>query len=197
MKLDVTNEAQVKSLVTDLPADLRNVDVLVNNAGLVVGMDTMENVSTAAFTLMFDTNVKGLLWVTQAVLPGMKARNSGHVINISSISGKEVYPGGGPYCATKHAVMALTNTLRLELLDSNLRVTSILPGLVETEFSLVRFSGDQDRAKKVYEGLDPLHAQDVAETVVFSANRPPHVQIADITVFCTKQAGATTVARSK
>jgi 3-hydroxy acid dehydrogenase/malonic semialdehyde reductase len=169
--MDVREKNSVNELLHNLPKDFKDVDVLVNNAGLVVGVDPIETVSEEAINNMFDTNVKGLLNVTQAILPGMKSRNRGHIINISSISGTQVYPNGGVYCASKHAVDALTRTLRLELVSTKINVTSIDPGLVETEFSVIRFGGDKERADAVYKGLDPLTGKDVAETVVFVATR--------------------------
>jgi 3-hydroxy acid dehydrogenase/malonic semialdehyde reductase len=197
ISLDVRNRQQVNEAFANLPNEFRNVDVLVNNAGLVIGMDHIDTVSPEAIDVMIDTNVKGLLNVTQAILPSMKRRDNGHIINISSIAGTEAYPGGGIYCATKHAVDAITRSLRFELVHTQLRVTSIDPGLVETEFSVIRFSGDVDRAKSVYKGLVPLSGLDIAETVVFAASRPAHVQIASMIVFPTNQAAATSVSRKE
>jgi len=193
--LDVRDRAQVFKEFGNLPESFKNVDVLVNNAGLVIGMDSIETVSEEAINTMFDTNVKGLLNVTQAILPGMKLRNRGHIINISSISGTQVYPNGGVYCASKHAVDALTRTLRLELVHTKINVTSIDPGLVETEFSIVRFQGDKSKADAVYKGLEPLTAKDVAECVVFAATRPAHVQVASMVLFPTHQAAVNVVHR--
>ena len=193
--MDVRDRAQVFKEFGNLPESFKNVDVLVNNAGLVIGMDSIETVSEEAINTMFDTNVKGLLNVTQAILPGMKLRNRGHIINISSISGTQVYPNGGVYCASKHAVDALTRTLRLELVHTKINVTSIDPGLVETEFSIVRFQGDKSKADAVYKGLEPLTAKDVAECVVFAATRPAHVQVASMVLFPTHQAAVNVVHR--
>ncbi|KAI9333353.1 hypothetical protein DFJ73DRAFT_854465 [Zopfochytrium polystomum] len=195
VELDVRDRAKVFSSLSALPAPFQDIHVLVNNAGLVNGMDTIEKVSEDAYDVMFDTNVKGLLNVTQAILPQMKERDSGHIINISSISGTQVYPGGGVYCASKHAVDALTRTLRLELVATGINVTSIDPGMVETEFSIVRFAGDKAKADKVYEGIEPLTGEDVAETVVFVASRPPHVNIASMLVLPTNQAAVHSVHR--
>ncbi|KAL3899934.1 MAG: hypothetical protein SGCHY_001700 [Lobulomycetales sp.] len=191
MQLDVSNRSAVMSLLSDV-----QVDVLVNNAGLAVGVDHVSDVPAEAVDTMFDVNVKGALNVIQAVIPGMKQRNTGHIINISSIAGKETYAKGGVYSATKHAVDALTRTLREELIDTAINVTSIDPGLVETEFSLVRL-GDQSQADAVYKGLSspPLTGQDIAESVVFAATRKPHVQIAQMVIFPTCQAGVRTVSR--
>lgn len=197
IELDVRDRPKVLDAIKTLPDPFKDVSVLVNNAGLVHGTDTIENVSENAYDVMFDTNVKGLLSVTQAILPGMKAKNTGHIINISSISGTQVYPGGGVYCASKHAVDALTRTLRLELVATGINVTSIDPGMVETEFSVVRYYGDKEKADKVYEGLDPLTGDDIAETVVFVASRPPHVNIANMLVLPTHQAAVHCVYRNK
>ncbi|KAJ3112348.1 hypothetical protein HK098_008151, partial [Nowakowskiella sp. JEL0407] len=163
VKLDVRDQEEVRNVVSGLPEDFKDINVLVNNAGLVIGTDTVESVSDLAVNTMIDTNIKGVLHVTQAVLPILKRLNSGHIINISSISGREVYPGGGVYCATKHAVDAITRTLRMELVDTPINVTSIDPGMVETEFSVVRYGGDVDKAKNVYKGVEPLTGQDIAE----------------------------------
>ncbi|ORX93141.1 NAD(P)-binding protein [Basidiobolus meristosporus CBS 931.73] len=196
-KLDVSDKNNVDEVVSSLPEAFKAVDVLVNNAGLVIGLDTIQEVASDAIDVMFNTNVKGLLYCTQAILPGMKERNRGHIINVSSISGREVYPGGGVYCATKHAVEALTRTLRLELMSTKVKVTSVAPGLVETEFSMVRFSGDKDRADQVYKGMTPLNGDDIAENIVFAASRPEHVEVADILIFPKGQAGATSVYREQ
>ncbi|KAI9142183.1 hypothetical protein BKA69DRAFT_1109383 [Paraphysoderma sedebokerense] len=185
--LDVRNREQVFQVVKDLPKDFQAVDVLVNNAGLVVGVEKIEDVNPNDVDTMFDTNVKGVLYVTQAVLPGMKERKRGHIINISSISATEVYPGGGVYCASKHALDAITRTLRHELLSTPLRVTSISPGAVETEFSVVRFRGDKSKADSVYQGFEPLSGDDVAEAVVFAASRRDNVQVGDILLLPTSQ----------
>ncbi|KAI8823759.1 uncharacterized protein EV422DRAFT_522247 [Fimicolochytrium jonesii] len=195
LELDVRDRAKVFAAINALPKEFSEVDVLVNNAGLVIGLDSIEKVTEEAIDVMLDTNVKGLLFATQAVLPGMKKRGNGHIINVSSISGREVYPGGGVYCASKHAVDALTRTLRMELVDSPINVTSIDPGAVETEFSMIRFGGDKAKADAVYKGFTPLSGTDIAETVVFAASRPPHVQIASMLVLPSAQAAATMVAR--
>ncbi|RUP44887.1 hypothetical protein BC936DRAFT_148893 [Jimgerdemannia flammicorona] len=193
--MDVRNRSAVEKAIASLPNDLKDVDVLVNNAGLVIGLDKVADVTSDAIDTMIDTNVKGLLYLTQAVLPRMKERQQGHIINIGSVSGKQVYPGGAVYCASKHAVDAITRALSLELVDSPLRVTEVNPGMVETEFSVVRFGGDQNKADSVYKGLQPLSGEDVAEIIVFAASRPPHVNIADVLVFPTNQADARTTHR--
>ncbi|CAG8654384.1 7318_t:CDS:2, partial [Cetraspora pellucida] len=186
-QLDVRDKSTVDQLVSSLPNDLKDIDVLINNAGIVKGMDKIENVSSDDIDTMIDTNVKGLLYVTQAVLPRMKERQKGHIINIGSISGRQIYANGGVYCASKHAVNALSRTLLHELVDTPIRVTEINPGMVETEFSVIRFGGDKARADKVYEGITPLTGEDIAETVVFVASRPDHVNIADVTLYPVNQ----------
>lgn len=188
---DVRNEAEVNSSLGNLSAEWNNIEVLVNNAGLAAGLDPVQSGDTDNWNRMIDTNVKGLLYVTRLVSPGMIARRQGHIVNIGSIAGKEVYPNGNVYCATKHAVDALTKGMRYDLLPHNIRVTQVCPGAVETEFSIVRFQGDKNRADKVYEGYESLVAQDVAECVWFAVSRPPHVNINDMVVMPTAQASAT------
>ncbi|KAG2185201.1 hypothetical protein INT44_001991 [Umbelopsis vinacea] len=190
--LDVRRRDAVNGAIAALPTDLKNIDVLVNNAGLVIGLDKLSDVTEDAIDTMLDTNVKGLVYLTQAVLPGMKEQKKGHIINVGSVSGKQVYAGGGIYCASKHAVDAISRTLLLELVDTPLRVTQINPGMVNTEFSTVRFGGDSKKADAVYKGLQPLAGEDIAEIVTFAASRPPHVNIADVLVFPTAQADART-----
>ena len=173
----------------------RDVDVLVNNAGLAAGYEPIQTGDPELWDRMIDTNVTGLLNVTRAVVPGMIANGRGHVVNIGSIAGRETYPNGAVYCASKAAVDRITTGLRMDLLGSGIRVSTVDPGLVETEFSVVRFGGDTDRAASVYEGMTPLTADDVAETVVWIADRPSHVQVADVVLLPTDQASATLVAR--
>ncbi|KNE69665.1 hypothetical protein AMAG_14220 [Allomyces macrogynus ATCC 38327] len=194
--LDVTKRADVFAVVDALPEAFKNVDVLVNNAGLSLGLDHLLDVSEESVNIMFDTNVKGLLNVTQAIVPAMKQRGKGHIINIGSVAGKQAYAGGSIYCATKHAVEAMSQALTQELVNTPLRVTLVAPGLVQTEFSVVRFHGNQDKADSVYKGLDPLTGDDIAEVVVFAASRPPHVQINDILVYPTQQASVFHVHRN-
>lgn len=188
---DVSDEQAVKQSLGSLPEEWRAIDILVNNAGLAAGMNTVQEGDSDDWNRMIDTNVKGLLYVTRAVTPGMVARGSGQIINIGSIAGKEVYPNGNVYCATKHAVDALTKGLRIDLLPHGIRVTQVCPGAVETEFSLVRFHGDAARAEKVYQGFENLVAGDIAECIRFVINRPPHVNINDMVVMPTAQATAT------
>lgn len=188
---DVSDEQAVKQSLGSLPEEWRAIDILVNNAGLAAGMNTVQEGDSDDWNRMIDTNVKGLLYVTRAVTPGMVARGSGQIVNIGSIAGKEVYPNGNVYCATKHAVDALTKGLRIDLLPHGIRVTQVCPGAVETEFSLVRFHGDAARAEKVYQGFENLVAGDIAECIRFVINRPPHVNINDMVVMPTAQATAT------
>ena len=187
---DVRDEAEVNATLGNLPPEWKNVDVLVNNAGLAAGLDPVQQGDSDNWNRMIDTNVKGLLYVTRCISPGMVARKKGHIINIGSIAGKEVYPNGNVYCATKHAVDALTKGMRFDLLPHNVKVTQICPGAVETEFSIVRFHGDKIRAGKVYEGYECLVADDVAECIWFVISRPPHVNINDMVVMPSAQASA-------
>ncbi len=193
--LDVRDRSAVEALISNLPDSFKNIDVLVNNAGLVLGVEKAHETPGGDVYVMLDTNVKGVLNMIRAVVPDMVAKAQGHVINISSIAGHEAYPGGSVYCASKHAVDALTKSLRMDVVSTPLRVTAISPGLVDTEFSLVRFKGDSKKAEAVYHGLEALVAEDIAEAVVFAASRPPHVQIADMIIFPTQQAAATVVHR--
>lgn len=195
IELDVRDRKAVQQVFNKLPDEWQKIEVLVNNAGLSRGLDKLHEGSIDDWEEMIDTNVKGLLYVTRAVVPGMVQRGSGTVINIGSIAGHEVYPKGNVYCATKHAVDALTKGLRLDLVDTPIRVCTVDPGLVETEFSLVRFRGDEERAKKTYQGLRTLLPEDVADAVVYCATRPPHVQIAEIIMLPTHQASTTLVHR--
>jgi len=197
LPMDVRNRREVETAVDSLPPDWREIEVLVNNAGLALGLAPLHEGEVDDWDRMIDTNVKGLLYVTRAVLPGMVERNRGHIINIGSIAGREVYRGGTVYCATKHAVRAITLGLRLDLLGTDIRVITVDPGMVETEFSIVRFKGDVERAREVYEGLQPLTARDIADAVVYCATRPPHVNISEMVVMPTHQASATKVYRQK
>ncbi|MDD8025891.1 MAG: SDR family oxidoreductase [Acidobacteriota bacterium] len=186
--LDVRDRTAVEAAVAGLPPEWAAVDVLVNNAGLSRGLDKLHEGLVSDWEEMIDTNVKGLLYVSRAVVPGMVARGRGHVINIGSIAGHEVYPNGNVYCATKFAVQALSRGLRMDLVATPVRVSSVDPGMVETEFSQVRFHGDEARAAGVYKGISALTPDDVAEAVVFCATRPPHVSIAEMIVMPTAQA---------
>lgn len=188
---DVRNEEAVNMAIESLP-DLvkKQLHILVNNAGLAVGRGPLDKGLTEDWNRMVDTNVKGLLYVTKAVVPFLKANMGGHIFNLGSIAGKEVYPGGNVYCATKHAVDALSKAMRMDLVEYGIKVTNIAPGAAETEFSLVRFKGDEQTAKSVYDGFQPLVAEDIAETIYFVATRPSHVTINDLTIMPTAQASA-------
>ncbi len=196
-RLDIADAGAVARAVADLPEAWQRIDVLVNNAGLSLALDKVYENKIEDIETMVDTNVKGLLYVTRAVAPGMAARNSGHIINIGSTAGHGIYPGGTVYCATKHAVNAITQGLKMDLHGTNVRVTSVDPGLTHTEFSLVRFSGDQERAGATYEGMTPLTGADIAETIVFCASRPTHVNILDVILTPVAQSGTMMVAREK
>ncbi len=195
LTLDVRDEPAVEHAIRGLPAEWSAIDVLVNNAGLSRGLDKIYEGKLEDWEEMIDANIKGLLYVSRAVIPGMVKRGRGHIINIGSISGHEVYPGGNVYCATKFAVDALSRGMRLDLSGAGLRVTQVSPGMVETEFSLVRFRGDGERADKVYKGLTPLSPDDVADAVVYCATRPPHVDVSEIIIMPTDQASTTMIHR--
>ncbi|CAN5785907.1 SDR family NAD(P)-dependent oxidoreductase [soil metagenome] len=190
LPLDVRDRAAVSAAVDGLEDGWRNIDVLVNNAGLAVGFGPLQDNDPADWDRMIDTNVTGLLNMTHAVVPGMVRRGRGHVVNIGSIAGHQTYPNGAVYCATKAAVDRITTGLRMDLLGKGVRVSTVDPGAVETEFSVVRFSGDHDRADRVYDGMTPLTADDVAEAVVWIADRPAHVQVAQVMLLPTDQASA-------
>lgn len=196
LQLDVKDRNAVFSAIGSLPEEWRKIDILVNNAGLGKGLSPIHEGDVDGWEEMIDTNVKGLLYVTKAVVPGMIANGGGHIINLGSVAGREVYPNGNVYCATKFSVFALSKALRLELYDKNIRTTTIDPGMVETEFSVVRFNGDVERANNVYKGFSPLKPEDIAETIVFCATRPPHVNITEMVIYPTEQANTTTVKRS-
>ncbi len=180
----------MNGLINSLPDKLKNIDILINNAGLANGFAKIYEDDIDNWEAMIDTNVKGLLYVTRTIVPGMVERKSGHVINIGSTAGHEAYPKGHVYCATKHAVNAITKSLRMDVVDKNIRVSTVDPGAVETNFSIVRFDGDKVKAKSMYKGLEPLVAEDVAEAVLFCATRPPHANIAEIIMMPTQQASA-------
>lgn len=193
--LDVRDRLQVETAIAALPPEWAAVDILVNNAGLSRGLHKLHEGSIQDWDEMIDTNLKGLLYVTRAVLPGMVNRDRGHVINLGSIAGHQTYPNGNVYCATKAAVRALSEGLKMDLLGTPVRVTSIDPGLVETEFSDVRFRGNLDRAKQVYQGMMPLTPEDVADAILFCATRPPHVNISEMLLMPTDQSSSTLVHR--
>ncbi|HEY9747718.1 MAG TPA: SDR family oxidoreductase [Allocoleopsis sp.] len=195
VQLDVRDRAQVESVLQSLPEPWGNVDILVNNAGLSRGLAKLYEGDVQDWEEMIDTNIKGLLYVTRAVVPGMVARGRGHVINIGSIAGHQTYPNGNVYCGTKAAVRAISEGLKQDLLGMPVRVSSVDPGLVETEFSQVRFHGDTERAGKVYQGLTPLTAEDVADVVLFCATRPAHVNLSEVVLLPTDQSGPLLVHR--
>lgn len=189
---DVREEQEVINAVGSLSSDITSkITLLINNAGLAVGKGSIDNGLSDDWNRMIDTNVKGLLYVTKAVVPFLKANTNSQIINIASIAGKEVYPGGNVYCASKHAVDALSKAMRIDLVQYGIKVTNIAPGAADTEFSIVRFKGDEAMADSVYEGYTPLYAEDIADTVYFAATRPPHVTLNDITIMPTAQASAT------
>ncbi len=194
-QFDVRNRDEVSDNLEALPAKWKKVNVLINNAGLSQGLDPIQKGNLDDWDTMIDTNVKGLLYVSKIVANWMIDAKHGHIINIGSIAGKEVYPNGNVYCASKHAVDALNKGMRVDLLPHGIKVTAIHPGAVETEFSEVRFKGDKERAKKVYDGFEPLVADDIAETIWFVVSRPAHVNINDMVVMPTAQANATTIFR--
>jgi 3-hydroxy acid dehydrogenase/malonic semialdehyde reductase len=193
LNFDVRNQKAVQENIESIPEDFSRIDVLVNNAGNAHGLDTFQQGSIDDWDAMMDINVKGLLYVTKAVLPGMLERNSGHIINIGSTAAKEVYPKGNVYCASKAAVDAINQGLRIDLNGTGIKVGAIHPGLVKTEFSEVRFKGDKDRADKVYQGYQPLLPEDIAEIILFTVTRPKHVNIADLVVMSIDQASSSIV----
>lgn len=189
---DVRNKVEVFDAVNSLPEKWKAIDVLVNNAGNAHGLSSFQEADLNDLEAMIDINVKGLIYVTKAVLPYMLKQNGGHIVNLSSIAGKETYANGTVYCASKAAVESISKGLRLDLLHSGIKVTNIAPGAVETEFSVVRFKGDEQRASKVYEGYEPLIAQDIAQAIAYAVNQPEYVQIADVTIFPKAQGNGTT-----
>ena len=197
IEMDVSDRDRVESTLSSLPVPWNEVDIVINNAGLSRGLDKLYEGDIQDWEEMIDTNVKGLLYVTRFLVPGMVSRGRGQIINIGSIAGHQTYPGGNVYCATKAAVRALSEGLKMDLLGTPIRVSSVDPGMVETEFSQVRFHGDNERAAQVYQGMTPLTADDIAEVVLFCAARPPHVNLSEILVLPTDQSSATMVDRTK
>ena len=193
LNFDIRNRESVQEAVNSLPKEFSQIDILINNAGNAHGMDVIQEGNIDDWDAMLDINVKGLLYVSKAIIPQMVARGSGHVINIGSTAGKEVYPKGNVYCASKHAVDAINQGMRIDLNGTGVRVGAVNPGLVETEFSNVRFKGDEDRADKVYSGFQPLKPEDIADIIHFVVTRPYHVNIADLVVMPTAQASSTIV----
>lgn len=196
LQFDVRDRAGIHQAVQSLSPAWQNIDVLINNAGNAHGFDPVQHGNVDDWDAMIDINVKGLLYVSREVMPLMIAREQGHIINIGSIAGKEVYPNGNVYCASKFAVDALTRGMRMDLNTHQIKVTSVNPGLVETEFSLVRFKGDSQKASTVYHGIEPLRGEDIADIILYTLQAPAHVVLADITVFPTAQASSTVVKRT-
>lgn len=192
---DVRNRKIAEKLMAELPEEWKKIDVLVNNAGLAIGLDKEYEGNLDEWETVIDTNIKGLLTMTRLVVPGMVERNSGHIINIGSVAGDAAYAGGNVYCATKAAVKALTDGLRIDVADTAIRVTNLKPGLVETNFSNVRFRGDNERADSLYRGIKPLIGDDIADVAVYAANAPEHVQIAEVLILATHQASANLIVR--
>lgn len=196
LTFDVRDQQATAKAIQSLPADWKNIDVLINNAGNAHGLDPIQTGAIADWDAMIDINVKGLLYMSKEIIPGMTDRKQGHIINIGSIAGKEVYPNGNVYCASKFAVDALTKGMRMDLNPFGIKVTGIHPGLVETEFSVVRFKGDEEKAATVYKGLEPLKGSDIADVILYTLQAPAHVVLADITIFPTAQGSASLVKRS-
>lgn len=190
LNFDIRIKADTETALNSIPEEWKAIDVLINNAGLAAGLAPVNTADVQDWEDMIDTNVKGLLYTTRTVTPWMIERKSGHIISISSIAGKESYPNGSVYCGTKHAVAAISKAMRIELLPFGIKVSTIAPGAVETEFSLVRFHGDQEKASQVYNGFTPLSGKDIAETILFILSRPPHVNIDDLLIMPTSQASA-------
>ena len=195
LAFDVRNRERATQLMDSLPEEWREIDVLVNNAGLALGLEPEYEGDLDDWETMIDTNIKGLLLMTKLVVPGMVERGRGHIINIGSVAGDAAYAGGNVYCATKAAVKALTDGLRIDVADTPIRVTNLKPGLVETNFSNIRFHGDTDRAAKLYTGIKPLTGDDIADVAVYAANAPAHVQIAEVLILATHQASGSVIVR--
>ena len=195
LAFDVRDREKAKEYINGLPDEWKSIDVLVNNAGLALGLEPEYEGNLDDWETMIDTNIKGLLTMTRLVVPGMVERNSGHVINVGSVAGDAAYAGGNVYCATKAAVKALTDGLRIDVANTALRVTNLKPGLVETNFSNIRFKGDEERAAKLYTGIKPLTGDDIADVAVYAANAPAHVQIAEVLILATHQASGSVIVR--
>lgn len=196
LEFDVRNRQETETAVNSIPDGFKSIDILVNNAGLAVGLSHIQDAETDDWDRMIDTNIKGLLYVTKAVAPLMTARGKGHIVNIGSIAGREVYENGGVYCATKHAVDALSKSMRIDMLENGIKVTNVCPGATETEFSIVRFKGDENRAKKVYEGFKSLTADDIAGIITYIVTLPEHICVNDILIMPSAQANATKIIRN-
>jgi len=196
LTLDIRDNEAVKKAISSLPNDWKQIKILINNAGLAVGFNTLQEGDIDDWERMIDTNIKGLLYMSRAVLPMFVQQNNGHVINIGSIAGKEVYPRGNVYCATKHAVDALTKSMRIDLVNHGIKVTQVAPGAIETEFSLVRFKGDKEKVENIYKGFQPLSPDDIANVVYYTTTLPAHVNINDLIIMPTDQASATVFNKS-
>ena len=196
LSFDIKDKVAVEKAIDKLPEEWRNIDILINNAGLALGLNSIENGEMDDWETMIDTNVKGLLYVSNKIINSMIKKKNGHIINIGSIAGKEVYPNGNIYCTTKHAVDALTKAMRIDLLKYGIKVTGIHPGVVETEFYLVRFKGDTKSANNFYEGFTPLYGNDIAEAVLFVVTRPEHVNINELTIMPTAQANSSIILKN-
>ncbi|WP_088324746.1 SDR family NAD(P)-dependent oxidoreductase [Polaribacter tangerinus] len=197
LSFDVSNRKEVENAIKSIPENFKQIDILINNAGNAHGLSSIQNGDINDWEAMLDINVKGLLYVSKAIIPQMIERNNGFIVNIGSIAGKEVYANGNVYCASKHAVNALNKSMRLDLNNYNIRVSAIHPGAVETEFSEVRFKGDTKKAAAVYDGYDPLIAKDIADIIYFVISRPSHVNIEDLVVYPTAQASASVIRKNK
>lgn len=195
LAFDVRDRAKAEKCLNELPEEWQEIDVLVNNAGLALGLEPEYEGNFDDWDTMIDTNIKGLLTMTRLIVPGMIARNRGHIINVGSVAGDAAYAGGNVYCATKAAVKAITDGLRIDVANSAVRVTNLKPGLVETNFSNIRFHGDNDRAANVYKGIKPLTGDDIADVAVYAANAPEHVQIAEVLILATHQASGSVIVR--
>lgn len=193
LNFDIRDKIEVEKNIDSLPEDWKKIDVLINNAGLALGLNPIYSGELDDWDTMIDTNVKGLLYISRKIMPMMIAQGYGHIVNLCSIAGKEVYPNGNIYCATKHAVDAITKAMRIDLNKFGIKVTSISPGMVETEFSKVRYKGDDEKAATVYSGLTPLHPEDIAESILFAVTRPKHVNIGDMLILPTAQASSSVV----
>ncbi len=190
LRFDIRDHKAVEEAIEQLPAAWRKIDILINNAGLAVGLSRIQDGLIEDWERMINTNIKGLLYISRQIMPLMIARQSGHIINIGSIAGKETYPFGNVYCATKHAVDSITKAMRIDMLEYGIKVTQIAPGAVETEFSNVRFKGDDAKANSIYQGFEPLHPEDIADAAYYCASLPPHVNINDLLIMPTAQASA-------
>lgn len=197
LSFDISKKEEVFNAIESLPSEFKDIDILINNAGNAHGRDPFDLASVDDWEAMIDINFKGLLYISKALMPVFVEKRSGHIINVGSVAGKEVYKNGSVYCASKHAVDAISKAMRIDLHKHNIKVSAIHPGLVETEFSLVRFKGNKEKANRVYQGYQPLHPDDVADAILFMINRPAHVNIADMLIFPSDQASANILRKDK